>query len=120
MSANYITVYCFPEDHQHQKVLAYAKTLAEEVVVRDLSTEPITPLRLEKLILGMGLAPKDVVNTDCDLYREKYDGADLSDQDWLTAMSHNHELIRLPILVVDDIPHLIHKPADVLELKPLK
>ncbi len=120
MSTNYITVYCFPEDHQHQKALAYAKTFDKEIVVTDLSSEPITPLRLEKLILGMGLRPKDVVNTECDLFRDQYEGADLSDQDWLMAMSHNHELIRLPILVMDGIPHLIHKPADVLELKPLK
>ena len=118
MNVDFITIYCFPEDHQHQKALAYAKTLDKDLVVVDLRAEPITPLRLEKLILGMGLTPKAVVNTDHALFRDQYEGVDFSDQDWLRAMVHNHELIRLPIMVVNGKPHLIRKPSDVLELKP--
>ena len=118
MSVDFITMYCFPEDHQHQKALAYAKTLGKEVVVVDLKAEPITPLRLEKLILGMDLTPRDLVNTDHALFSDYFEGTEFSDQDWLRTMVHNHELIRLPIAVVNGKPHLIRKPSDVLNLKP--
>lgn len=118
MNIDFIAVYCFPENHQHQKALAYAKTLDKDLVIVDLKAEPITPLRLEKLILGMGLTPKEAVNTDHALFKDHYEGADFSDQDWLRAMVHNHELIQLPIMVVNGKPHLIRKPSDVLDLKP--
>jgi arsenate reductase len=118
MNVDFITMYYFPENRQHQKALAYAKTWDKDLVVVDLHAEPITPLRLEKLILGMGLTPKDLVNTGHALFTERNESADFSDQDWLRVMVHNHELIRLPILVVNGKPHLIDKPSDVLTLKP--
>ena len=87
----------------------------EPEVVRYLDTPP-TKEELRELLQKLGLKPEDIVRKKEALYRERYKGKTLSDEEWLEVLSQNPKLIERPIVVEGNKAVLGRPPERVLEL----
>jgi len=119
MATNYITIFLDGENFLHKKTLAWLQSQHDHVVVIDLMKEPITPRRLEELAGELNCSARDLVNEQSEKFKNEYLNSDLSEEDWLTVLAHNHDMIRLPIVVKDDKAIFIDKPGDVVYLENL-
>ncbi len=87
----------------------------EPEVVRYLDTPP-SKEELRELLQKLGLKPEDIVRKKEALYKEKYKGKNLSDEQWLEVLSQNPRLIERPIVIEGNKAVLGRPPERVLEL----
>ncbi|HHJ49838.1 MAG TPA: arsenate reductase (glutaredoxin) [Phaeodactylibacter sp.] len=87
----------------------------EPEIVRYLDTPP-TKEELRELLQKLGLKPEDIVRKKEALYKERYKGKTLSDEEWLEVLSQNPKLIERPIVVEGNKAVLGRPPERVLEL----
>lgn len=67
-----------------------------------LKDEPFSEESLKNLLEKMGKKPQDMIRTQEKVYKEKYKGKELSDDDRIKAMVENPKLIKRPIVETDD------------------
>ena len=84
-------------------------------VVEYLKTPP-TKAELRELLGKLRMKPQDIVRTGEAVFKEKYQGRDLSDDEWLDALIADPILIERPIVVRGEHAVLGRPPEKVLEL----
>lgn len=119
MTTNFIKIFMDGENRIHQKALAWLQAQHDHVISIDLMKEPITPRRLEELVGELNCSAKDLVNEQSEKFQKEYAQADLSEEDWLTVLAHNHDMIRMPIVVKDNKAVFLDQPGDVVSLDEL-
>ncbi|MCX7743578.1 MAG: hypothetical protein N2167_03335 [Flavobacteriales bacterium] len=119
MASNYIKIFMDGENRIHQKALAWLQSQHDHIVEIDLMKEPITPRRLEELAAELNCTARDMVNEQSEKFQKDYANADLSEHDWLTVLAHNHDMIRMPIVVKDNKAVFLDSPGDVVSLEDL-
>ena len=87
----------------------------EPEVIRYLDTPP-TKEELRSLLKKLGLKAEELVRKGEALYKERYKGKELSEEDWLDVLSQNPRLIERPIVVKGSKAVLGRPPEKVLEL----
>ncbi len=78
--------------------------------------EGISEDELAELIAKTGKKPFDFVRTHESLYKEKYKGKTLSDQEWITVLVENPRLLHRPIVVNGDKAVLGNPPENIDQL----
>ncbi|MBT6746846.1 MAG: arsenate reductase (glutaredoxin) [Flavobacteriales bacterium] len=71
---------------------------------------------LKTVLKKLGLAPIQILRKGEGVFKEKYKGQDLSDDQWLAAMVENPKLIERPIVINGNKAVLGRPPENVLEL----
>jgi arsenate reductase len=71
---------------------------------------------LREVIHLLGVKPHDIIRTGEEVYKTKFKGKDLSDEEWIQAMIENPILIERPIIVDGDRAVIGRPPVKVLEL----
>ena len=71
---------------------------------------------LKTVLKKLGLAPIQILRKGEAIFKEKYKGQDLSDDQWLAAMVENPKLIERPIVINGNKAVLGRPPENVLEL----
>jgi arsenate reductase (glutaredoxin) len=84
-------------------------------VIEYLNTPP-TKAELRELLRKLGMKPRDIVRTGEPVFKEKYQGRTLSDDEWLDALVADPILIERPIVVRGERAVLGRPPEKVLEL----
>jgi arsenate reductase len=110
-----ITLIYNSEDHVGRQVLAYTK--AENIPVRDidLAHVKLTPTHWAELAFKMGSDVRDLVNTEHPDFSQKFGkGKDLSENDWLTLLVQNPEILRGPVVMKGDKVEILSNPQDML------
>ena len=79
-------------------------------VINYLEAVP-TGNELRAIVGKLGITPHQLVRKSETVYKEKYKGKDLSDEEWIVAMVENPILIERPILVSDDLA-VIARPTE--------
>ena len=69
---------------------------------------------LKEIITKLGIKPFELVRTTENVYKEKFKGKILSDEEWIEAMHENPVLIQRPILVKGDLA-VIGRSEDALD-----
>ncbi len=87
----------------------------EPEVVRYLETPP-TKEELRDVLRKLGMKPEEIVRKKEAIYKEKYKGKELSDEEWLEVLSQNPKLIERPIVIKGNKAVLGRPPEAVLEL----
>ena len=87
----------------------------EPQIVEYLKTSP-TAKELKEVLSKLKLKPQDIIRKGEDIYKEKYKGKELSDDEWIAAMVENPVLIERPIVVSGNKAVLGRPPENVLEL----
>ncbi len=71
---------------------------------------------LKAILKKLKLKPHDLIRTKEPVYVEKYKGKNLSDNDWILAMTEHPILIERPIIINGDKTVIARPPEKVLEI----
>lgn len=97
-----------------------AKDLLEEnncdFEIRDYLKSPPTNKELKELLTKLRCRPIDIVRKSEPVFIEKFKNKDLSDQQWIAALSENPILIERPIVIDGDKAIVGRPPVLVLNL----
>lgn len=74
------------------------KNNIEFEIVEYLKDVP-TKNELKAIILKLGIAPHDLIRTKESIYKEQFEGKNLSDEEWIDAMIKYPILIERPIVI---------------------
>ena len=87
----------------------------EPEVVEYLKTPP-SGAELKRILKKLGLKAEDIIRKGEALYKEKYKGKTLTNEQWIKVLAENPVLIERPIVVTDNKAVLGRPPENVLEL----
>jgi arsenate reductase len=111
-----VTIYHNPRCSKSRETLALieGKGIAPEIV-EYLKTPP-TKEELRGLLKKLGIKPEQLVRKGEDVYKQKFSGNTLTDDQWLDALAKNPVLIERPIVVKGSKAVLGRPPENVLAL----
>ena len=75
-----------------------------------------TVYELRELLVKLGIGPMQLIRKGEAVWKEKYKGKELSDDQVIEAMIANPKLIERPIVVKDQTAVLGRPPENILEL----
>ncbi|MFW6289727.1 MAG: polyphosphate kinase 1 [Mariniphaga sp.] len=106
-------IYHNPRCVKSRAGLKYIEEKGYTIEVRRYMTEGISADELRDVIQKTGLKPAELVRTQEKLYREKYRGTNLSDDEWIEVIAENPRLLHRPIVVNNDKAVLANPPEAV-------
>lgn len=77
---------------------------------------PPTASELRDILQKLNMKPEQLLRKGEAIYKEKYKGKELTDEEWIQAMVENPVLIERPIVVKDSKAVLGRPPEKVQEL----
>ena len=84
--------------------------------VRWYRSEPLSRDELTALLGKLGICPSALVRKSESLYKEHYEGRQISEQEWLDILAGNPVLIERPIVEKGDKAIIARPPERVFEL----
>ena len=86
--------------------------------IRWYLAEPLSKEELTVLLKKLGIPPSALVRKSEPLYKELFEGKDISEQRWLNILSKNPILIERPIVEMGDKAIIARPPEKVFDLIP--
>lgn len=114
--AQAITIYHNPRCGKSRAALTLLHERGVEPLVIEYLKEPPAKETLRALIRKLGIKPEQLVRKGEDVYKEKYKGKSLSDEQWLAALAENPILIERPVVVLGERAVIGRPPEKVLQL----
>ncbi|HSD60400.1 MAG TPA: arsenate reductase (glutaredoxin) [Burkholderiales bacterium] len=115
-TASGFTIYHNPRCSKSRRALALLEAAGERPEVVEYLKTPPTRAEPKALLKKLALRPAQIVRTGEVLYKEKYQGRDLSDEQWLDALVENPVLMERPIVVKGERAIDGRPPEQVLEI----
>ncbi len=84
--------------------------------VRWYLADPLSSAELQALLVKLGMQPSQLVRRNEDLYRKQYEGANVSEEEWLIILTEHPELIERPIVEKGGKAIIARPPDRVLEM----
>lgn len=84
--------------------------------VRWYLVEPLSREELSLLLDKLGLPPSALVRRSEPLYKEKYEGKDITEEEWLNILTENPILIERPIVEKGDKAIIARPPERIFEI----
>jgi len=106
-------IYHNPRCSKSRQTLDLIRKAGIEPEIVDYLNETPTETELAELVRMLGISPRQLVRTGEDVFKEKFKGRDLSDQEWLAAMAKYPKLIERPIVVKQKKAVLGRPPENV-------
>jgi arsenate reductase len=111
-----LTIYYNPKCSKSRATLALLKEHGAEPQVIDYLRKPPTAAELRGIVARLGIAPERLVRKGEDVFKEKYAGRTLTDDEWIAAMVADPILIERPIVIAGDDAEIGRPPANVERL----
>ena len=111
-----LTIYHNPRCSKSRETLNIINEAGTEVNVVEYLNEIPTKEELASLLKKLNLSAQDIVRKGEPIYKELYKGKDLSESEWIEAMSQHPKLIERPIVVKGDQAILGRPPQNVIKL----
>jgi arsenate reductase len=87
----------------------------DPIIVEYLKT-PLSEEELRGILRKLNIKAGDLVRKGEVVYKEKYKGKELSEEEWIRAMIEHPKLMERPIVVDGDKARLGRPPENVIEL----
>lgn len=84
-------------------------------VVKYLEDTP-SAKEIKDVLKKAGIKAHDLIRTGEDVYKEKYKGKNLSEEEWIQAMVENPILIERPVVIHGNKAVIARPPERVLEI----
>ena len=94
-----LTIYHNPKCSKSRETLALLLGRGVEPRIVEYLKTPPTAAELTAIVTRLGIRPEALVRKGEDVYKAKYAGKTLSDDQWIAAMIVNPILIERPIVV---------------------
>ena len=111
-----LTIYHNPRCSKSRETLALLEARGLQPAIVEYLKTPPSADELRALLKKLGMKPEQLLRKGEDIYREKFTGKALSDEDQIKAMVAHPALIERPIVVRGDRAVLGRPPERVKEL----
>lgn len=111
-----ITIYHNGECSKSRGALEILQEMNIPHQVRWYLAEPLTRDELAALLKKLNMAPSALVRKSEPLYKQQYEGKQLSEQEWLNILAENPILIERPIVEKGDTAIVARPPERLKEL----
>src|SRR5262245_58760241 len=111
-----MTIYYNPRCSKSRGTLDILREHGVEPRVIDYVEKPPTAGELREIVAKLGIAPEQLVRKGEDVFRKKYAGKKLSDEQWIAAMVADPILIERPIVIAGDEAVIGRPPENVKTL----
>ena len=111
-----VTIYHNPRCGKSRGALALLEEKGIHPHIIEYLKTPPTKQELRAMLIKLGMKPEQLVRKGEAIYREKFAGKILSDEQWLEALVKNPMLIERPIVVKGDRAVIGRPPENVMKL----
>ena len=115
-SERMITLFYSSASERAKKTLAYAKAEGLPIIEIDLLKTPLTGTQIAELAGRLELQVRELVNQQHPSYKKRFGPHDLSEEDWITMIRKNPEILKQPIALRGDITILVETPSDIIKI----
>lgn len=115
-SERLITLFYSSASQRAKKTLAYARAEGLPITEIDLLKTPLTGTQIAELAGRLGMKIVDLVNQQHPSYRKLFGHQDFSEEDWITVIRKNPEILKQPIALRGDITILVETPSDIIKI----
>ncbi len=109
-----------PGRKKDKNTLNLAKQVSEHINNRDVTQDPPTETQLQEILQLLDRPITDLVDRDSEPFKKQYEDSDLTDDQWLKAISNDPDLLKTPIAFKGKRGIIVDTPSDVLDLDPNK
>jgi arsenate reductase (glutaredoxin) len=109
-------IYHNPRCSKSREALALLQQRGIEPTIIEYLQTPPTEIQLREVIKKLGIQPDALLRKGEDVFKEKFAGRELSDEEWITAMAENPVLIERPIVIRGGRAMIGRPPERVVEL----
>jgi arsenate reductase (glutaredoxin) len=99
-----------------RETLKLVQENAEDVQIIEYLKTPPTEEELREIIKKLTIKPEQLLRKGEAIFKEKFEGKSLSDEEWIRIMVENPILIERPIVIKDGKAVLGRPPENVLQL----
>lgn len=110
-----LTIIYHSDNHIGRQILAYAETEGLPIHDIDLAHVKLTNLHWAELASRLQIEIKDLINIEAPDFINRFnDLNDLSENDWLTLLVHNPNILSAPIVMKGDKIVMMSNSQDML------
>ena len=99
-----------------KKVLAYAKSISNNVNTTNISKTKSTGTIWQNILSKLSMSPKQLLDKSKPYYQENIRGRDFEDRDWTYLLMNNPELLRSPIAIKGNKAMILDNPTDIYRI----
>lgn len=110
------TIYHNPRCSKSRETLKLLEEKNASYEVVEYLKTPLSKEAIKEIALKLGLEPLDFVRKGEKLYKERYAGQELTDEQWYEILAENPILIERPIVVKGDKAAIGRPPENVLKV----
>ena len=111
-----LTIYHNPSCTKSRATLALIQASGHQPRVIEYLKTPPSEAELSAIVRKLGIAPLQLVRRNEQVFKDKFAGKTLSDQEWIRAMVGNPILIERPIVVRGAAAAIGRPPENVTPL----
>ncbi len=93
-----VIIYHNPRCGKSRKALEILKKHGIQPQIREYLKEPLSPEELRKLVKKLSIKPIDWIRQKENIFKEKYKGRLLTDEQWIEALAENPILMERPVI----------------------
>ena len=109
-------IYHNPRCRKSRETLAIIGEKGIEPEIIEYLKEPPSVSELTIILMQLGMQAEEIIRKEESLYKEKYKGKDLTNDQWIKIMVDNPILIQRPIVVEGNSAIMGRPPENVKEL----
>ena len=106
-------IYHNPRCSKSRQTLQLIKNSGQEVEIVEYLATPPTFDELKSIVGLLGVSPEKLVRKNEAIFKEKYKGKSLSEDEWIQAMIEHPKLIERPIVIEGNEAILGRPPENV-------
>lgn len=111
-----IQLYLKSNCSKSKKVLAYAKSMSNNINVFNIDQTKSTGTIWQTILSKLDKSPKQLLDKSNPYYQENIKGRDFDKRDWTYLLMNNLDLIRSPIAVRGEKAMTIDNPTDIFKI----
>lgn len=105
-----------PRCSKSRQALAILESNGLTFEIIDYLRNPLSLNELKEVVRKLGIKPCDLIRRNEAVFKEKFKGSSLSDDQWIEVMIENPKLIQRPILITENAAVIGRPPEDINRL----
>lgn len=105
-----------PRCRKSRETLALLTDKQQEFTIKEYLKETPTEVELKSVLAKLGMKPAQLLRKGEAIFKEKFKGKLLSDDEWISVMISNPKLIERPIVISGNKAEIGRPPEKILDL----
>lgn len=111
-----ILIYYNADSSADRKTVAHARSVTPHLKSYEFKRAPSTSTSWQMILTSLDVHPKELLNKAHPYYQANIKGKEFSDEDWISCLQRNPQLIKAPIAIRGQRAILCTNPTDIYRL----